>query len=119
MNISLPVSERFLQDAVIELARLNKYLVAHFRPAQTNKGWRTAMTGDTGFVDLVLVRAGKHPRLLFVELKSGNGVVRPDQRAWLSALSAAADETDNVSVYLWRPHDLRDGTIERALKGPR
>ena len=53
------MSERELQDAVIQLARLLGWRVAHFRPAMTTRGWRTPVSADgAGFPDL----GGGHPK---------------------------------------------------------
>jgi hypothetical protein len=49
------VSERELQDWIVAAARLLGWRVAHFRPAWTEKGWRTAGSYDAqGWPDLVL-----------------------------------------------------------------
>lgn len=94
-------SEASLQSWVIEYARAHGWRVAHFRPAQTAKGWRTPVEADgKGFPDLVLVRDGI---VILAEVKSQTGPVRPEQRAWLEASGA----------YLWRPSDRPE--IERVL----
>jgi hypothetical protein len=104
------VSERELQAAIIDTARLLGWRVAHFRPAMTEKGWRTAVAADgAGFPDLVLV---KGPRLLFAELKSKVGVASQSQSAWLGDLGRTAAE-----VHLWRPADWSSGAIEAVLRG--
>jgi hypothetical protein len=64
---------------------------------------------DPGFPDLVMVKGA---RLLFVELKAQAKYPTPTQREWLIALSNTAAE-----VYVWRPSDLLDGTIDRILRG--
>jgi hypothetical protein len=107
--MTLPITEAQLQSAVIELARTLGWKVAHFRPALTGKGWRTAVSGDgVGFPDLVMVR-GK--RLLFVELKSAAGKLSGEQAAWICALDHA-----NAEVLIWRPADWWDGTVEAVLR---
>lgn len=88
-----------------------------------------------GFPDLVLVHPGR-ARLAFAELKRQKGAnPSPAQREWLDALGVIADRVvrpgtapaavpeqitgkpvASVDVYLWRPLDLLDGTIEAALK---
>lgn len=78
-----------------------------------------------GFPDLVLV----HPpagRLIFAELKrQKRSKTSPAQVEWLEGLEqvryAAGDYEqvpafEPVRVYLWRPLDLLDGTIEAALR---
>lgn len=74
----------------------------HVRPAWTAKGYRTAMQGSgTGFPDLVLVSLTPRPRpLLFRELKSDEGVLDDDQKAWRDALEAAVQD-----IGIWRPRD--------------
>ena len=87
--------EKDWQSQVIDLARLLGWRVAHFRPAQTSKGWRTAVAADgAGFPDLVLVR----DRTIFAELKREKGPLKADQVEWLRGLRAADAET-----YLLRP----------------
>lgn len=85
------------QAQVIEAARLFKWRVAHFRPALTKHGWRTAVAADgAGFPDLVLVR----DRVIFAELKSATGTTSIDQEEWSAALIEAQAEW-----YVWRPDD--------------
>ena len=108
------MSERNLQDTVIEMAKVHGWLVNHQRPARTDKGWRTAVEGDAGFPDLVLVRPGlqkRPPRLLFVELKAKRGRFTDGQRQWMEALV----QIPFVEVLTWTPDDLTSGRIEKAL----
>lgn len=116
---ALRVSEAEWQRTVIECAQVNGWTVAHFRPARTQRGWRTPVEADgAGFPDLVLARP---PELLFVELKSDTGVVRPEQQRWLDALSEVEGAVNElvlqihgkdagltgprVEVHVWRPRD--------------
>jgi len=100
--------ESEFQDQVIELAHLHGWLVAHFRPAQTAKGWRTPVSADgKGFPDLVMARRGYK---IFAELKV-NAKLSDDQRLWLDALGPT---TDRCLVVLWRPEYWPQ--IEAALK---
>ena len=103
------MTEAQFQRSVIELAQRAKWKVAHFRPAQNAKGaWRTPVAADgAGFPDLVLVR----DRVIFAELKTDKGRLRPEQREWLDAL-AFAGVNDAV---IWRPRDWR--VIEETLLG--
>jgi hypothetical protein len=103
------MTEAQLQTAVIELARLLGWRVAHFRPALTARGWRTAVEGDgAGFPDLVLARPR---RLLFVELKGPKGLLATAQVDWMNALLGAGAE-----YHCWWPFEWTDGTVERILR---
>jgi hypothetical protein len=49
-----PITEAAFLRQVLDLAKLRGWRTAHFRPAQTSRGWRTAVQGDgAGFPDLV------------------------------------------------------------------
>jgi hypothetical protein len=100
-SLDAHVSEAELQTSIIETARLRRWLVCHQRPARTNQGWRTAITGDPGCPDLVMVKGG---RLIFAELKSERGKLTVEQVAWLDRLGSV----DGIEVYVWRPSDLND-----------
>jgi hypothetical protein len=101
---------------VIDLAHICGWKVAHFRPAQTERGWRTAVQGDTGFPDLVLVR----DRVIFAELKSEKGKLSDTQKVWIECLiNASATNRGSPTllspeVYVWRPSDFDD--IVEVLK---
>lgn len=104
-NASAPrETEAGFQAAVIRLAKVRGWTVAHFRTSRTvsKRGrvrYQTAVAADgTGFPDLVLVRGH---RLLFAELKTDTGRLRAEQRAWLDQL----EETE-AEVYVWRPRDF-------------
>jgi len=91
-------SEKEFQGQVLRLARLC--------------GWRVYHTFDSrrsapGFPDLVMARP---PVVMFAELKTETGRVRPEQRDWLEALRGS----EGVEVRLWRPSDWPE--IEEALK---
>lgn len=108
------MTERELQDAVIECAQLLGWRVAHFRPAETAKGWRTPVQADgKGYPDMTLVHR-RQRRLLFVELKAEKGSVSEEQARWLEDLLLCSG--DRVAVHVWRPADWISGDIERALR---
>lgn len=97
-------------EAQFQLAVLNVAGFYHWRPYHTHDSRRS----HKGFPDLVLVR---DERLVFAELKSTKGRLRPEQREWLDALSIVA----GVEVYLWRvgqlehvTHILRTGSAHDA-----
>ena len=94
--------EAELQANVIDLAQVLGWRVVHFRPAQTSKGWRTAVQGDgKGYPDLTLLRGN---RGIAAELKSARGKVTAEQAAWLGAFLATGWE-----VHVWRPADWVEG----------
>jgi hypothetical protein len=102
------MTEAELQSNVTELAKILGWRSAHFRPAMTSHGWRTAVSGDgKGFPDLVLVRE----RILFVELKGVRGTLSVEQQDWMFALGEAG-----VQREIWRPCHWLDGTIEAELR---
>ena len=88
LGIDATTSEKDFQKAVMHTARQLGWLVHHTWDSRTS---------NRGFPDLVMVRNG---RLLFAELKSAKGKVRPPQEDWLRELRIAHEE-----VYLWRPQD--------------
>lgn len=76
-------------------------------------GWMTYHTFDSrrsepGFPDIIAVRGG---RQIAAELKRDNGIVTPEQIAWLEALRDTGVET-----YVWRPADF--DTMHERLKRP-
>jgi VRR-NUC domain len=101
------MTEAQLMAAVIDLAHVYGWKCAHFRPAQTSKGWRTPVGADgKGFPDLVLA---KPHALFFVELKAENGRLTAEQEAWGTVLGYSAD------WYVWYPHDWESERILRIL----
>ncbi len=88
----MSVSEKHFQQQVVELAGYCGWLCYH-----THDSRRSA----PGFPDLVLVRA---PVVLFAELKSESGRLRPAQKGWLEALGRC----EVAAARLWRPSDFND-----------
>lgn len=102
------ISEKELQRAIVECAQALGYTVAYFRPAMTNRGYRTPVGGDgKGFPDLVIVG---HGRTLFRELKSYIGKLRADQKHWAHVLTTAGADWG-----VWTPVEWLDGTVEAEL----
>lgn len=85
------ISERALQDVVLQVAKINKWLVYHTHDSRFS---------ESGWPDLVLLRP---PRALFVELKAENGKVTAAQAHWLEQLEACG-----LTVAVWRPSHLDD-----------
>ena len=97
-----PITEDEFTSQVIQYAMLHGWRVAHFRPARTARGWRTAVQGDgAGFPDLVLAR---HGLVLFAELKAEKGKLSPEQEQWQRT----------VNGMVWRPSQWPE--IERMLQ---
>lgn len=93
------MTEREFQDQVIAMAQLYGWRVHHVRPGMTSKGrWMTAVSGHTGFPDLVLAHDTRG--VVFAELKADKGRLEEHQADWLRTLDAAGAE-----VYVWRPKD--------------
>jgi hypothetical protein len=99
------VSEADLQRAIVDLARLRGWTVAHFRRARLDNGRTiTPVAADgAGFPDLVLVR----DRVVFAELKSERGRLAPAQIMWRDRLLAAGAEW-----HVWRPADWPDLVLD-------
>jgi len=96
--VSEKLSEKHFQAQVVELARLSGWLCYHTHDSRRSVA---------GFPDLVMVRA---PRVVFAELKSQAGRIRPGQGQWLEALGGS----ESVEARLWRPSDWPE--IEEALR---
>jgi hypothetical protein len=108
---------------VVSTARELGWLVNHQRPAQTERGWRTATQGHAGFPDLVLA----HPAggvVVVVELKRwaerrdgtrpADSLPTAEQDRWLRALHAAP----GVYATCWDTLDIADGTVAALLADP-
>jgi hypothetical protein len=79
--------------------------VAHFRPAKTTKGWRTAVAGDgKGFPDLLLLRGSQ---IKVREVKTGKATTSVDQKAWIAAFEAAG-----IDAGVWTEEDIPDKIVE-------
>ncbi len=107
---SVQISERDLQNAIVDAAHLYGYLVFHTRPALSAKGWRTAVQYDgKGFPDLCLVGP---ERIIFAEIKAAKGKLSREQEHWLEGLGKVATVTDRVRVCVWTPADWPDRVLE-------
>jgi hypothetical protein len=93
------MSEAAHQSQVVQLATLLGYKVFHVSDSR-RPGPNGSLVGDrlaSGFPDLVLVGNGK---VLFRELKTARGVVKPNQQEWLDVLVQ-----NGADAAVWRPQD--------------
>ncbi len=106
-NKALKQTEAEFQKEVIDWLHKHDWRVAHFRPAKTSKGWRTAVGADgAGFPDLCCVNA-KSGRVMFIELKSDTGKVSLEQAEWLLALG----KCPGVEVHVLKPSSDVEGIL--------
>lgn len=87
-TVALPrITEAQFMLQVISLAKLHRWMVYHTHDSRRSQA---------GFPDLVLVRE----RVLWLEVKTDRGRIRPEQQIWLDALNAAGQE-----AWVVRPAD--------------
>lgn len=85
----LPMSEAQFQTRILDYCRLRGLLVFHSGDSRRDT--------TAGFPDLVIVgRAG----VIFAELKTDKGRLRPEQQTWLDRLDEAG-----ATAAVWRPAD--------------
>lgn len=106
-RLDATLSEAALQRAVVRAARLLGYAVFH--------PW-TSVHSERGWPDLVLCRERSDgtgtTRMIVAELKRADGVVRPEQQAWLDLLGRCP----GIEAVVWRPADWSAGVVERVLR---
>jgi hypothetical protein len=88
-SIADTMTEKQLQGNIVLAARELGWMVSF--------AWKS-YNSPAGWPDLVLA---KPPKLIFAELKSQKGKLRPEQERWRDALIACGQEW-----HLWRPSDL-------------
>lgn len=94
------MTERQLQQCIIDLCRLFHLLCYHTRDSRGSAA---------GFPDLNIVG----PRgIIYAELKSAHGKTSIDQRCWEAGIREAGG-----TYYLWRPEDWHSGDIRQVLEG--
>lgn len=90
------------QGQVLRMAKLFGWLAHHVRPGLNRRGrWSTAIQGDRGFADLVLVHEHTGD-LILVELKRDDGRLTPEQERWRAAILAGGPQR----FVVWRPKDF-------------
>lgn len=94
-------SEAQFQQQIEQLARGYGYRVYHAPDNRPGGKSKRVQRVTPGFPDLVAVRPGV---LLFAELKTQTGRIRPEQAEWLQLLGTV----EGVHTFLWRPSDFDD-----------
>lgn len=97
-TVARDMTEKELLQAVRDITRFLRIHAYHTHDSRRS---------DPGFPDLVVVGT----RVLYRELKTEKGRLRPAQVVWVNALTHAG-----VDVGVWRPADLLDGTILDQLR---
>lgn len=98
------MTERELQNAVIELAEVNGFLVHHV----VNVKGQLRNSTSVGFPDLAMVNKYTG-QVIFAELKNEKGKLTAAQKEWGDALR-------DHQYHVWRPSHWADGTIYRMLR---
>jgi len=104
------LTEAAFMQQVCELAEIRGWVWVHFRPAKTEHGWRTPVSGPLGkgWPDLMLART-RDRRIIFAELKRDGQTASVEQDVVLAVLEAAG-----AMAYIWRPRDW--AVIEATLR---
>lgn len=89
------MTERQFQDAVLDLARLYRWLVYH--PFDSRRS-------EPGYPDITLARSG---RLILAELKTDDGRLTREQLRWGAVLTSVDLDNPGVTYAVWRPSDLQ------------
>lgn len=97
------ISEEELVDTLLEYGKTGGWLCTHFRPAKTNKGYRTLLQGNKGYFDITMMHKDLR-RTLFIECKSKKGTLKPEQKQWREAALAQPSS----EYYLWKPEHLAE-----------
>ena len=110
------ISETAFSSQVEDLLKTFHWRWVHFRPAWSERGYRTPIRGGDpdgykgkGFVDYCAVRNGL---CLFIELKDDKAKLPPAQEAWGKDLQAVAEHSLGVMYFCWRPNQLETEIIE-------
>lgn len=102
-ELTRSMTEAQLQDTIVEALDLFGWLSFHDNDSRRNRA---------GFPDICAV----HPRtgwLLFYELKSHRGKLRPAQEMWISALAAAGRKPGGARIVC---REVRPDHLDQVLK---
>jgi hypothetical protein len=115
------LSEAQFSGLVVEVAKLGHWPLRYH--TLRSKG------SKSGFPDWVFARVSPLPRIVFAELKSESGQVRPAQAEWLHGLAEIAEllaltcGIDHppfpIEVHVWRPSDWPNVVETLTGKRPR
>ena len=100
----LPQSEADFQEIVLDLADVTGWSYWHFPKAAYKAAagaWSRDRQINKGWPDLVLMRLGKKPRLVFLELKGSKTPVTPEQVAVNEGLRLCGQEAYILSLKDW------------------
>ena len=89
MDVNTKITEAQFLHYVTDVANLGKWFIYHTYDSRRSQA---------GFPDLVMTKNG---RIIFAELKSQKGRVRPEQQMWVDEL----EKHPGIEVYVWRPSD--------------
>ncbi len=96
----LKVTHRQFIDQLVDMGHYCGWRVAGFRPARTNKGWRTPVIGDAkGYPDLHFY---KPERVVVIEVKVPPDKLSPEQQEWHDLL----EKIPCYEVYVLTPQDF-------------
>lgn len=100
------MKERQFQQWIIKRAIECGWLVYHTPPVpahttRTRNKYFTPVQGHKGFPDLVLCHRTTG-RIIFAELKTDKGHIKPHQKVWHAALK----QNPHIEFYLWRPQAM-------------
>ena len=102
MKFEVPkYTETMMVNDIVRAAHDFGWRVHHDRPAFTGRGWRTALQGDAGFPDLLLLKEGRPVAVWECKAAGAKGPT-PAQRAWLALWATMP----GVDVRVVRPADL-------------
>ena len=113
-----PALESEYEDSIVEAALRLGYRVHVERRARTKDGFRTAIKGNAGWPDIVIVG---HGRAWFIELKRKPRHPTGEQLAWIAELTAAGldarvayvpEEHQTIldDLITWRDSAIKKGT---------